>query len=107
MLIIYHNIFSLFLFFFIGRAGSARCLTLSTCRQNRLQPAEFYLLEIRHLNQSIWTGKPREGPPGLPAFPSHVLRQVLNYLPPNERTIGFLNLLRLCGQVKKTDQRYE
>ena len=108
---VYHNIFffysSFLSFLFLGRAGSVRCPTLRNCRQNRLQPAEFYRLEIRHLNQSIWAGQSSEGPSDLPAFPSHVLRQILNYLPPDERSIGFLNLLRLCGQVKKTDQRYK
>lgn len=45
------------------------------------------------------------GPAVLPAFPPHVLRQIMSYLTPDQRLLGLINLLRLCGQARKTDQR--
>lgn len=69
---------------------------MSTCRHNRLRPTQFYRLEISSLVA---------GPAVLPAFPAHILRQIMSYLPPDQRLLGFINLLRLCGQAGKTDQR--
>ena len=88
--------------FVSGTKASPMCTNYRTCRNRRMKRRRLFRLEIDNLGRKEWGLEAEEV---LTAFPAHIISMVLGQLRVTEKLVGILNLLRLCGQAKKTDQR--
>ena len=86
-----------FFFFFTSEKEALRCKKRATCRANRKKPCRYFRLALEGLGQDRWDISP---PKYRTSFPPHILRQILSYLPMEDRFIANVNLLRALGRAK-------
>ena len=86
-----------FFFFFTSEKEALRCKKRATCRANRKKPCRYFCLSLEGLGQDRWDISP---PKYRTSFPPHILRQILSYLPMEDRFIANVNLLRALGRAK-------